>query len=79
MLIRTFLYFSDAETIVGRVYIGTYEDGRNICDIYADIDFYLSLQPLTVSRRVQDMLDENILTHYIKQQIISQLHEMKRR
>ncbi|UCQ13139.1 hypothetical protein [Edwardsiella tarda] len=78
-LIRTFSSFSDTETIAGRIYIGTYEDVRDIYGSYADIAFYLSGGPLTVSRRVQDALDENIFTYYTKQQIISRLHGMKRR
>lgn len=59
--------------------MGTYEDVRNIYGSYADIAFYLSAGPLTVSRRVQDALDDNIFTYYTKQQIINQLNGMKRR
>ncbi|MGM8330303.1 hypothetical protein ACS6F2_20875 [Enterobacter hormaechei subsp. xiangfangensis] len=78
-LIRKFSSFSNTETISGRIYMGTYEDVRNIYGSYADIAFYLSAGPLTVSRRVQDALDDNIFTYYIKQQIINQLSGMKRR
>ncbi|MCU7063520.1 hypothetical protein K7R09_17090 [Serratia ureilytica] len=77
-LIRKFSSFSDTETIAGRIYMGTYEDVSNIYGSYADIAFYLSVGPLTVSRRVQDALDENTFTYYTKQQIISRLHGMKR-
>ncbi|EMA5904761.1 hypothetical protein U3Y24_004775 [Salmonella enterica] len=59
--------------------MGTYEDVRNIYGSYAEIAFYLSVGPMTVSRRVQDALDENIFTYYTKQQIISRLHGIKRR
>lgn len=78
-LIRAFSSFSDTETITGRIYMGTYEDVSNIYGSYADIAFYLSVGPLTVSRRVQDALDENTFTYYTKQQIISRLHGLKRR
>ncbi len=77
-LIKTFSAFNETETITGRIYLGTYEDVRNLYGTYADIAFYLSAEPQSVSRRVQDALNDNLFTYYIKEQIINQLHGMKR-
>ncbi|HIB0426605.1 TPA: hypothetical protein ACWSYQ_002042 [Escherichia coli] len=78
-LIKTFSAFNETETITGRIYMGTYEDVRNLYGSYADIAFYLSAGPQPVSRRVQDALNDNLFTYSRKEQIINQLHGMKRR
>lgn len=78
-LIKNFSAFNETETIAGRIYMGTYEDVRNLYDSYADIAFYLSVEPQPVSRRVQDALNDNLFTYYRKEQIINQLQGMKRR
>lgn len=77
-LLKTFSAFNETETITGRIYMVTYEDVRNLYGTYADIAFYLSAKPQSVSRRVQDALNDNLFTYYIKEQIINQLHGMKR-
>lgn len=78
-LIKNFSAFNETETITGRIYMGTYEDVGNLYSSYADIAFYLSAQPQSVSRRVQDALNDNLFTYYRKEQIIKQLQGMKRR
>ncbi|MFS2224870.1 hypothetical protein [Pantoea sp. B65] len=78
-LIKTFSAFNETETITGRIYMGTYEDVRNLYGTYADIAFYLSAEAQSVSRRVQNALNDNLFTYSRKEQIINQLHGMKRR
>lgn len=78
-LIKDFSTFNKTEIISGRLYMGTYEDVRNIYTSYADIAFFLSAKSQSVSQRVQYALNDNLFPYRRKEQIIYQLSGMKRR
>ena len=78
-LVKAFSSFNETEIISGRIYMGTYEDVRNIYASYADIAFYLSAKFLPVTQRVRMALNDNLFTYHQKEQIIYQLQGFKRR
>lgn len=78
-LVKAFSSFNETEIISGRIYMGTYEDVRNIYASYADIAFYLSVKSLPVTQRVSMALNDNLFTYHQKEQIIYQLQGIKRR
>ncbi|WP_194208733.1 hypothetical protein [Superficieibacter sp. 1612_C1] len=78
-LVKAFSSFNETEIISGRIYMGTYEDARNIYASYADIAFYLSVKPLPVTQRVRMALNDNLFSYHQKEQIINQLHRIKMR
>lgn len=77
-LVETFSSFNKTAVIAGRIYLGTYEDVRNIYTSYADIAFFLSAKSQSVSQRVQVALNDNLFPYRRKEQIIYQLSGMKR-
>lgn len=77
-LVKALSASNETGLISGRIYMGTYEDVRNMYGSYADIAFYLSSKSRPVSRRVLDALEDNIFPYHRKEQIIYQLRGMKR-
>jgi len=77
-LVKALSASNETGLIAGRIYMGTYEDVRNMYGSYADIAFYLSPKSCPVSRRVLDALEDNIFPYHRKEQIIYQLQRMKR-